>query len=188
MAKALAVLHDSRTVADVVSAGINLNSPRPQATPAELRDRFLPLLSRPLIWRIQELIDWVESMLSTSPAGRTGDDVLLHGNWHSHNLIFSYGYQQLMGVLDFEEASIGDRHYDFRYLPSMASTFALLNELIFYYERLANVTLNFDRILAWHVLTDLGDALWNTEAQRDVAVGPANLRAQELLFRLGGSF
>lgn len=32
------------------------------------------------------------------------------------------------------------------------------------YERLSGIALSIDRIMAWHALTALGDALWRTEA------------------------
>ena len=34
--------------------------------------------------------------------------------------------------------------------------------------------------VAWHVLTDLGDALWRTEADVEVVAGPIQRRAHDL--------
>jgi aminoglycoside phosphotransferase (APT) family kinase protein len=70
----------------------------------------------------------------------------------------------LLAVVDFEESGVADRHFDFRYLPSNAQGPELVLAVIGAYERLSGQRLAIERIMAWHILTALGDALWRTEA------------------------
>jgi hypothetical protein len=58
----------------------------------------------------------------------------------------------------------GDPAFDFRYLPGQAKTVDLFLEIRRHYERLSGRGLDIDRVMAWHITTVLGDALWRTEA------------------------
>ena len=69
-----------------------------------------------------------------------------------------------MAVVDLEECGPGDRHFDFRYLPGNSSSTELMLAIVDAYERHTGETLSLERIMAWHILTALGDALWRTEA------------------------
>ena len=60
---------------------------------------------------------------------------------------------------------MGDYHYDLRYLPAQAPTLGLLLAAAASYERLTKREVALDRVMAWHVRTVLGDALWRTEAK-----------------------
>lgn len=70
----------------------------------------------------------------------------------------------LLAVVDFEESGVADRNFDLRYLPSNAQRPELVLAVVDAYERLSGQRLAIERIMAWHILTALGDALWRTEA------------------------
>ncbi len=74
--------------ADIERAAVTLTSPQ--------RDKALTLLERPLA---------------------ETDRCFLHGDLGSHNLVVDEA-GRITGVFDFEEAAIGDRHHDMRWLPS----------------------------------------------------------------------
>lgn len=184
MAGALAALHHERVAVVVGRSGIGLGAPRPQASSDQLRRRLLPRLSDRLAEMVNRLLDWVDDVLAGPLRGPAATRVVLHGDWHGHNLVFSDDFHDLIGVLDLEEAAIGDRHYDLRYLPTQAPSLELLDEVIAGYEQVTTIALQRKRILAWHVLTDLGDALWRTEAGVEVVAGPVGRRAEDLLERV----
>ncbi len=70
----------------------------------------------------------------------------------------------MLAVVDFEESGVADPHFDLRYLPSNAQGPDLVLAVMAAYERLCERRLAMERVMAWHVLTALGDALWRTEA------------------------
>ena len=70
----------------------------------------------------------------------------------------------LLAVVDFEESGVADRHVDLRYLPSNARRPELVLAVMDAYERFSGQRLAIERIMAWHILTALGDAMWRTEA------------------------
>jgi len=67
-------------------------------------------------------------------------------------------------VADFESTGPGDPAFDFRYLPGQADTVDLFRQVVRRYEQLNGRALNIQRVMAWHIRTVLGDALWRTEA------------------------
>ena len=79
--------------------------------------------------------------------------------------------ETVQAVLDLEEASVGDYHYDFRYLPAQAPTVELLQITVSEYERFTRRTVSTERVMAWHIRTVLGDALWRTEANVELPAG-----------------
>jgi hypothetical protein len=54
--------------------------------------------------------------------------------------------------------------YDLRALPGTARGFELLRATLRHYEQLSGRQLSTDRIMAWHLRSALGDALWRSEA------------------------
>ena len=175
----LARLHSPSTLQRLEAAGIALPPPLPQSTPDALRTRMFPLLDRRRANRARILVDQVEEALH-SPCART----FLHGDFHGHNLLISDDGLRLLGALDFEESALGDPCYDLRYLPALAPTLDLLTAVMASYERTGSRRLEQHRVLAWHVLTDLGDALWRTEQGVMVVDGPIARRLDDLLVRL----
>ena len=92
--------------------------------------------------------------------------------------------RRIVGLVDFEESAAGDPAYDLRYLPALAPTLDLLRAVMDSYATTTGQPLEKRRVLAWHVLTDLGDALWRTEQGADVVDGPIARRFDDLLVRL----
>ena len=89
--------------------------------------------------------------------------VFLHGDFHGHNLVVDE-QATVCAVLDLEEAAMGDRHYDFRYLPAQEATLELFAQVAADYEHASGSSIDPRRVMAWHVRTVLGDALWRTES------------------------
>lgn len=159
-ANVLAAFHDPATRGAIEQSGVQLPPPTPQATTAELRARLCPMLDAPRRARVEAWCDWVDRVL----AANDPEPAVVHGDFHGYNLVVD-GSQQVRAVLDLEEASLGDYHYDFRYLPAQAPTLRLLLATAASYERLTKREVALDRVMAWHVRTVLGDALWRTEAE-----------------------
>ena len=159
LADFLAVLHDEVTLAEIKEAGIELEVPEPQATTNEIRKRLSKFVNRSRLFLVNQWCDWVDEILVDQP-----DTSLLHGDLHGYNLVWDPLSGSLLLVADFESSGPGDPAFDFRYLPSQAETVDLFREVAHRYERLRGRELNLRRVMAWHIRTVLGDALWRTEA------------------------
>lgn len=159
LASFLAVLHDPATLDAVGSACSGPELPETQATTDDLRNRLGRYVSRREQSMVEGWCDWVDTVLDAPD-----DAALLHGDLHGHNLVVDSLGGALRLVADFETAGPGDRAFDFRYLPGQARTVDLFLEIRRHYERLTGRALDVARVMAWHVTTVLGDALWRTEA------------------------
>jgi aminoglycoside phosphotransferase (APT) family kinase protein len=159
LARFLAVLHDPATLEAVGAASRGPEMPATQATTDELRERFGRFVSPSDQVMVEQWCDFVDSVLHDAQGG-----ALLHGDLHGHNLVCDPIGGTLRLVADFETAGSGDPAFDFRYLPSQARTVDLFLEIRRYYERFSGRRLDIHRVMAWHVTTVLGDALWRTEA------------------------
>jgi aminoglycoside phosphotransferase (APT) family kinase protein len=155
----LALLHDQATLAAVREDGIGLEMPEPQATTSEIRDRFEKFVKRSQLSLVEQWCDWVDETLG-EPSGTS----LLHGDLHGYNIVWNPPSGALQLVADFESAGAGDPSFDFRYLPGQADTVGIFREVASRYEQLSERTLKVQRVMAWHIRTVLGDALWRTEA------------------------
>ena len=134
--------------------------PRAQADTVRLRRRFPGLVDAGRAALVTRWCDWVDGVL----CGEARPEVLVHGDLHGYNQVWDAGSASLLAVVDFEESGVADRHFDFRYLPSNARRPELVLAVMDAYERLCGQRLAIERIMAWHILTALGDALWRTEA------------------------
>lgn len=160
LASFLATLHQAH-VLDAVRATVpSLIAPRPQATTDAMRERLPRFLDRHRADLLFAWCDWVDDVLRT-PAPHV---VLAHGDLHGHNQIWRRSSWTLLLVVDLEEAGPADPEYDFRYLPSQESTLGLLDATRDTYMSLTGRTIDMERVLAWHIRTALGDALWRSEA------------------------
>jgi len=151
-------LHD----ADIASVVGDLPEVHPtaQADTHSLRERFPRLVDNGRAASVTRWCDWVDGVLgSPAPPG-----VLVHGDLHGYNQVWDPATASLQAVVDFEGSGAADRHFDFRYLPSNARGPELVLAVMAAYERLSGRRLVIERIVAWHILTALGDALWRTEA------------------------
>jgi aminoglycoside phosphotransferase (APT) family kinase protein len=159
LADLLATLHAPH-VQTAVSAVVALPPPVPQATTDALRSRLGAFVDDRRMAKVQAWCDWVDAVLSNPvPA------VFLHGDFAGHNLLWERGSTTIVGVVDFEEASSGDFHYDLRYLPAQIATLDLLHEVVDAYADRTGRRVELARVMAWHLRTALGDTLWRSEAR-----------------------
>ena len=83
--------------------------------------------------------------------------VLLHDDFSHHNAGFSRDGTRVVGVFDFTQARIGDPHRDLRY----AFTFEPFAEtMIQEYENARSISLDRNRLRAWHAWSALGSLAW----------------------------
>lgn len=160
LAQALTGLHGRAASLAIERANVTLPPPTPQADTSALRARLVLLLDERRRGLVGRWCGWVDDVLG-SPAA---EPVVLHGDFHGYNLIVD-STARVKVVLDFEEASVGDHHYDFRYLPAQAPTLDLFLATVHAYERITARSIAIDRVMGWHIRTVLGDALWRTEAR-----------------------
>jgi phosphotransferase family enzyme len=135
-----------------------LPKPTAHATTDTLRDRF-GVLVRPDQWgRVLSWCDWADTVLAAE--GRT---VLVHGDFHGDNHLWDTETLRLRLVIDLETVGTGEAEFDLRCLPGDCGI-ELFTATVAHYEKLTGTKLNVDRIMAWHLRTVLGDALWRAEA------------------------
>ena len=130
-----------------------------QSDTTTLRRRYGRLVDVGRARRVEAWCDWIDGVLSSS-----GPDVLLHGDLHGHNQLWDFDSAALAAVVDFETCTAGDAHLDFRYLPGNMRSPDFFSAVVAAYETRAPRRIDMDRVMAWHALTVLGDALWRTEA------------------------
>lgn len=155
----LAVLHDPETLEAVGAASRGPEGPEAQATTEVLRANFGKHVNASRQLLVEHWCDWVDSVLSELP-----DEALVQGDLHGHNLVWEPNTGALRLVVDFENAGPADPAFDFRYLPGHARTIDVFVEVHRHYEHRRGRTLDINRVMAWHVLTVLGDALWRADA------------------------
>jgi aminoglycoside phosphotransferase (APT) family kinase protein len=136
----------------------------PPATTATLRERFAPLArlgQRPII---MHWCDWADFALT-----RPGPAVLVHGDLHGDNQVWDHDKLQL--VVDLETAGAAEPEYDLRTFPgpAMGPGAELLTAVMRHYQQLTGRQLSANRVMAWHLRTALGDALWRSEARIPLA-------------------
>jgi len=155
LAEFLGALHETATADRVASAlgGLPPVSLQPAST-AVLRDRFLRWIrpdQQPVVLR---WCDWVDDVLAVP-----GEAVLVHGDLHGGNQVWADG--RLSVVVDFETAGWAEPEYDLRLFPSTGPRLEVLAATLRHY---SGRPLEVERVMAWHVRTVLGDALWRSEA------------------------
>ena len=160
LARFLAALHhpSARQRAEAV-AGPLAGPQLPPATTRTLRERF-GTLARPDQRRIiRRWCDWADAVLA-SP----GSAVLVHGDLHGNNQVWEGGTLRL--VVDLETAGAAEPEYDLRLFPGpdMGPGVELLTAVMRRYQQITGRRLSVDRVMAWHLRTALGDALWRSEA------------------------
>jgi aminoglycoside phosphotransferase (APT) family kinase protein len=137
-------------------------SPTAQADTETLRRRFISLVDEN---RGQSVLRWCEWVDDVFDSRRTPlPEVLVHGDLHGYNQVWDRASASLLVVVDFEESGIADPHFDLRYIPGNFDGPELVLAIMAVYEQLSGRRLSVERVMAWHVLTALGDAMWRTEA------------------------
>ena len=156
--------------------------PVPQASTARLREAFPQIVDAARARQVLDWCGWVDDALSESfrPEG-----VLVHGDLHGYNQLWDVATLDLTLVVDFETCGVADPHFDFRYLPGNAPTPDLALAVMDAYAQATSRALAIERVMAWHVLTVLGDALWRTAAGVGLPDGgPAATCVDDLARRL----
>ena len=156
----LAALHDpsARQRAEAVAGTLGGVRLQP-ATTRTLRERFGRWV-RPHQRRvIMRWCDWCDAVLA-SP----GPAVLVHGDLHGNNQVWDLGKLRL--VVDLETAGAAEPEYDLRHFPGpdMGPGVELLTAVMRHYRQITGRQLSTNRVMAWHLRTALGDALWRSEA------------------------
>ena len=156
----LARLHHPSLLACVHDEVPGLVVPRPQATTDSIRSRLPPLLDAHRADLARRWCDWVDEILE-SPARQ---QVLAHGDLHGYNQVWDRSTWKLRLVSDFEVSGPADPEYDLRYFPPFEPTLGFVSSVCERYTALVGSSLDIRRVMAWHVRTALGDALWRSEA------------------------
>lgn len=136
--------------------------PTAQADTGSLRRRFPRIVDQQRGRSVMRWCGWVDEVLQDHPVPFS--DVLVHGDLHGYNQVWDRASASLLAVVDFEESGIADPHFDLRYLPGNSQGPQLVLAVLSAYEGLSGRRLSVERVMAWHVLTALGDAMWRTEA------------------------
>lgn len=159
LARFMAALNSDSTLDLLTRAGLGLATPVPQATTAELRERLGRYIRPGQREPVLRWCDWTDRVLSV-PA----DPVVVHADLHGDNMVWQGG--RLLVMLDFETVGLAEPEYDLRAFPGpgLGPGLELLLATVRHYERYAGRPVRLDRVMAWHVRTALGDALWHTEA------------------------
>ena len=131
----------------------------PPATTQTLRDRFGTWIRPDQRQAVLRWCDWADAVL-TSP----GPAVLVHGDLHGDNQVWDHDKLRL--VVDLETAGAAEPEYDLRTFPgpAMGPGVELLSAVMRHYQQLTGRQLSASRVMAWHLRTALGDALWRSEA------------------------
>jgi aminoglycoside phosphotransferase (APT) family kinase protein len=162
LARFLASLHAPQILALARERlGDPLHSPEPglQATTDELRLRFTPMINARARAHVHRWCDWVDERLAAPT-----EAVFVHGDFHPDNQLWDPEELRLLLVVDFETSGVAEPEYDFRVIPSFGPGIDLLSSTVDKYVALTGRRLSLDRIMALHLRTTLGDALWRSEA------------------------
>jgi aminoglycoside phosphotransferase (APT) family kinase protein len=162
LARFLASLHAPQILALARERlGDRLRTPEPglQATTDELRLRFMPMIDARQRARVRRWCDWADQQLAAP-----SEAVFVHGDFHPYNQLWDPRDLRLLLVADFETSGVAEPEYDFRVIPSFGPGVDLLSSTVDEYAALTGRRLSIERIMALHVRTTLGDALWRSEA------------------------
>jgi aminoglycoside phosphotransferase (APT) family kinase protein len=156
----LATLHQPTVLVRVSEAAPALVQPQPQGATPAIRERLPRFLDQPRAEQVSVLCHWVDDVLGhTAPP-----PVLTHGDFHGFNQVWDPRAWTLRLVADYEVTGPADPEYDFRYLPPLERTFGLVTATHDQYVAHGGRPLDLQRVMAWHIRTALGDALWRSEA------------------------
>jgi aminoglycoside phosphotransferase (APT) family kinase protein len=162
LARFLANLHAGEILAlarERLDDPLRIPEPGLQATTDELRFRFTPMIAAPQRARVNRWCDWADEQLA-APA----EVAFVHGDFHPYNQLWDARELRLLLVADFETSGVAEPEYDFRAIPSFGPGVDLLTSTVDKYVALTGRRLSLERIMALHVRTTLGDALWRSEA------------------------
>jgi hypothetical protein len=157
----LSSLHRPEVLTRVTAAAGPMQAPVPpsQATTDELRARLTPLIRPDQAGLVHRWCAWADDVLA-----RTRDPVFVHGDLHGHNQVWDPRSLRLRLIADFETSGAAEAEYDLRHIPGMGPGVDLLLSAAGHYAHHSGTSLDLDRIMAWHVRSSLGEALWRSEA------------------------
>ena len=122
-----------------------------------LRDSFARWIDPKQQQRVKRWCTWADAALAVP-----GPTVLVHADLHGDNQVWHHDRLRL--VVDFENVSVAEPEYDLRALPGTGPGVELLTATMQHYQRITDHQLSVARVMAWHLRTALGDALWRSEA------------------------
>jgi aminoglycoside phosphotransferase (APT) family kinase protein len=160
LATFLAALHHPATRHRVEAVvGTLTGAQLPPATTGALRERFGKWIRPDQRRLVTRWCDWADAVLAPP-----GPSVLVHGDLHGNNQVWDGDTLRL--VVDLETVGAAEPEYDLRTFPgpAMGRGVDLLTALMRHYQQLTGRHLSIDRVMAWHLRTALGDALWRSEA------------------------
>ena len=159
LARYLADLHRPDVLAAVTRAVGSLATPLPQATTSAIRANLTPWIRSDQVGQVSRWCDWADEVLEVPV-----ELVFVQGDFHGHNQLWDVEAQTLSAVLDYGESGAADPAYDFRYLPAQGTTIDLFLATATKYSAYMGRPLDLSRVMAWHMRTVLGDALWRSRA------------------------
>jgi aminoglycoside phosphotransferase (APT) family kinase protein len=127
------------------------------ATTQVLRERLSPLIRPDQLQAVRRWCDWADAVLALPGAA-----VLVHADLHGDNQVWED--DELRVVVDFETAAVGEPEYDLRAFPGTGPGLELLAATRREYEQLTGRALALERVMAWHLRSALGDAVWRSGA------------------------
>src|SRR5712692_1931390 len=92
------------------------------------------------------------------------DRTFLHGDLGSHNVVVD-GQGQIVGLYDFDETCVADRHHEFRWLPSYGE--ANLAVALAVYQAKTGVVVDIARVRRVHALAALEQYGWGLRAPEE---------------------
>jgi len=158
LASFLAHLHRPETL-EQVEAMVGELPPAllPPATTSTIRDRFGKWIRPDQAGTVMRWCDWADAVLAAPRP-----TVLVHADLHGGNQVWKD--DALRVVVDFETAGTAEPEYDLRAFPGTGPGVDLMQATLHHYQQTSGRQLSTDRVMAWHLRTVLGDALWRSEA------------------------
>jgi aminoglycoside phosphotransferase (APT) family kinase protein len=159
IAKLTALHHPAARQRAEAAVGKLTRAQLPPVTTSALRDRFGTWVRPDQHQAVIRWCDWADAVLA-----HPGPAVLVHGDLHGDNQVWDHDKLRL--VVDFETTGAAEPEYDLRTFPGpgMGPGLELLTAVMSHYQQITARQLSVDRIMAWHLRTALGDALWRSEA------------------------
>jgi aminoglycoside phosphotransferase (APT) family kinase protein len=106
------------------------------------------------------------------------DVVLVHGDIGTHNFVFDFSTGRVVGVIDFEETSLRDRHYELKYLPSYGPR--VMTRVLDQYRARTGAAVSLERLRLLHLATALSFWHWRERDPVDHDARSGRTRDQAL--------
>jgi aminoglycoside phosphotransferase (APT) family kinase protein len=106
------------------------------------------------------------------------DRALIHGDLIADNMLFDLPARRFVGMFDFADAEVTDRHLDLKYIHSFGRRFA--ERLMMAYENEAKVFLDRDRPAIYHIAS----AVSHLKSESDQSAPPPQQKRVEDWVRL----